>query len=245
MLCWNRTETKRLHGVKLINAFSGNVVLELTTFESNRGNTDIPCSYGRILAGRYLTLLDSEGKATIWDLREGREIASVEVAAYPDLQGLQVVLLDGQVILLPKRRLQRPRLAERAAPQTTDGKHHVTIHALHAISLDDGKLRWSKEFETPWGCTVHQPAETPILVLSRSLSSFNSPTSSRRQQLDAMAIDVRDGTELDKTLGKPVLARNNVLETRLTIQPGQNRVIAQLGGELLTYKFDEDPAEEQ
>ncbi len=114
---------------------------------------------------------------------------------------------------------------------------------MYAISLDDGTLRWGKDFETPWGCTFQQPAATPILVLTRSPFSFNSPTSSRQKHLDALAIDVRDGRELNKTVGHPVLSTNNVLETRLTVQQGLSRVIAQVGGELLTYEFSDNAIE--
>ncbi len=243
VLCYQQEGTTRLHHVKLVDPFAGDVLLQTSALESNRSNADIPCSYGRVVAGRYLAMLDSEGQALVWDLVEAKEISRPKLPAYPDLQGLQAVLLDGQLILLPRRRVPRPRLSEPAPPQTGDSKHHVTVHAVHSVSLADGEVVWSKEFETPWGCTVHQPASTPILVLTRSRSTYTSPTSSRSQKLDALAIDVRDGRELDKTLGKSVISRNNSLQTRLTIQPGLSRVLVQIGGELLTYKFETPPSE--
>ncbi len=61
----------------------------------------------------------------------------------------------------------------------------------------------------------------------------------RKKSLDALALDVRDGSELSERLGKEIMSNNNQLETRLTIQPALSRVIAQIGPELLTYTFGE------
>jgi hypothetical protein len=113
---------------------------------------------------------------------------------------------------------------------------------VHAVSLQDGSLRWGQQFEEPWGCTLTQPTETPILVLNRS--PFTYSTTSRRKSMDVLALDVRDGSEMNKFVGKPILSNNNELETRLTVQPGLWRVMAQIGTELLTYSFDQDEVKE-
>ncbi len=72
VLCYSETETKRRYHVQLVNPFSGKVLLECQTLAANRGNTDAPCSYGRVIDGRYCTLLDSDGQSTIWDLVDAR-----------------------------------------------------------------------------------------------------------------------------------------------------------------------------
>ena len=154
----------------------------------------------------------------------------------------QTIALDGQLILLPKRHKRQARLPDATQVQTADGKNHTTVHAVFAVSLEDGTVRWVKEFENPWGCTLHQPAATPLLILTRSPFAFTSPTGSRKKQLDALALDLRDGNVLNETLGKPILSTSNVLETRVTVQPRLAKVIAQIGGELLSYQFRDAPS---
>jgi hypothetical protein len=62
--------------------------------------------------------------------------------------------------------------------------------------------------------------------------------------MDVLALDVRDGSEMNKFVGRPILANNNELETRLTVQPDLWRVIAQIGTELLTYSFGQEEVKE-
>jgi hypothetical protein len=241
-LCWKENaDSQGVFDIQLVNPFTGDVLLQHSSLSANRTNADVPCAYGRVIAGQYLAMLDSAGEAIVWDLVSGREISRTQLPAHSDLQGLQAILLEGQLVLLPKRRVQRAPLPQTSQLQTADGRNHATVHGAHAISLQDGSLRWSQEFDTPWGCTVHQPAETPLLMFTRSYSVFNSPTSSRRKRLDALALDVRDGRELDKTTDMAVLSTSNSLETRLAVQGGLSRVIVQIGGELLTYLFVSEP----
>ncbi len=53
-----------------------------------------------------MTLLESSGQALIWDLMEGREIGRPMLPEYPNLQGLKAMYLEGQIVLLPKRRVR-------------------------------------------------------------------------------------------------------------------------------------------
>ena len=53
-----------------------------------------------------------------------------------------------------------------------------------------------------------------------------------------MALDIRDGSELERSQGKPVDSGYNYLSTKLTVQPSLSRVIAQIGPkEMITYSF--------
>ncbi len=237
VLCYRETDEKRRYELNLVNPFTGEVILRDETWSSNRSNTDatVLSGYGRIAGGRFMTILSSDGQAIVWDILEGREVGRPQLPAYPDLQGLQVILLDGQIVLLPKRRMERASAPTSKQIQTTDGSFHRTTHGVHAVSLEDGSLRWGTQFDEPWGCTLTQPSATPMLVLTRS--PFTYSTTSRRKSLDVLALDVRDGHELNKSEGKPIMSSNNELETRLTIQPAQLRVIAVIGTEALTYRF--------
>ena len=241
VLCFKkagREAQRTIYDVQLVDAFTDDVRLSCTSIEANRTNSALPSSYGRVIAGRYLVMLDTDGQGTLWDLRSGQEIARPKLPAYADLRGVEAVLLNKQLIILPKRRLVRTRPQD---PVTFDN-NHVTSHAVHAISLTDGNIRWSREFDSPWGCTLHQPADTPILLFTRGTTTPNGPPSSRRKSLDVLALDVRDGSEKNKATGKPVSTRSDILETRLSVQHGLSQVVVQIGGELLTYKFTDQPS---
>jgi outer membrane protein assembly factor BamB len=228
---------ERKHQIRLVNPFTDQVLVRRDCLEANRTTTDIPSTYGRVVGGRYLGLLDSDGQSVVWDIKEGREIGQPKLPAYPDLQGLQAMLLEGQIVLMPKRRTIRAKLPEGQQLQTTDGAFHRTVDGVYAISLADGTLRWSHDFDQPWGCTLTQPAQTPLLMLTRS--PFTYSVQSRKKFLDTLALDVRNGNKLNENLGKPILSQNNELEVKLTVQPVLSRVIAQVGPELMTYTFTE------
>lgn len=238
VLAYQESDLKGRYEIKVVNPFTETVVLEHESLGANRTVTDAPCAYGRVVAGRYLTMLDDQGQALVWDVMSGREVGRPKLPAYPNLQGLRAMQMDGQLILLPKRRMERKESIQQLANiQTTDGSSHRTTHGVHAISLDDGSLRWQHQFEKPWGCTLTQPSRSPILLLTRS--PFTYTTTSRRKALDALALDVRDGSELSREEGRPIRENNNQLAARLTIQPSLSRVIAHVGTESLTYTFGE------
>ena len=171
----------------------------------------------------------------MWDIAEGREVSRTKLPAYPDLVGLSVIKLDGAMVLLPKTKAERVSLPDAPQLQTSDGKFHVTAHGVHAISLADGSVKWGQTFERPWGCTLTQPAETPLLLFSRSPFSYS--VTSRRKFLDIMAMDVRDGRVVDESEGRPIPDGSNELETKITVQPTLSRIVVQLGAQLLTYSF--------
>ncbi|MFK8114696.1 MAG: PQQ-binding-like beta-propeller repeat protein [Rubripirellula sp.] len=223
--------------VRLVNPFTEELVLKHECYGVNRSGKNAPSTYGRVVDGRYMALLNSDGQATIWDIKEGTQVCQPKLPEYADLQGLRAMLLDGQLLLLPKRRIVRSKQPPGQQLQTTDGDSHRTVHGVHAISVEDGKVRWSKHFETPWGCTLTQPFKTPMLLLTRS--PFTYSVQSRKKFLDVLALDLRDGSELSRREGKPILSQNNELEAKLTIQPTQPRVIAQVGPEMLTYTFSD------
>ncbi len=239
VLSYQELEEQRLFEIKLVNPFTNEVVLTHRAYGANRSNaeTDVPSGYGRVVAGRYMIHLGNDGQTVVWDIMEGREIGRPQLPAYSDLQELRVMRMDDVFLVLPKKREPATEQGEERL-QISDGSFHKPTSAVHAISMKDGSLRWSKEFEQPWGCTLTQPAESPMLILARSPYTYS--TASRRKALDVLALDMRNGAELVLREGKPISSSNNSLETRQTIQPGLNRVIAQIGTELLTYTFGEE-----
>ncbi len=226
--------------VKLVNPFTDQVVLQHRSYAANRKQVNAPCAYGRVVDGRYMALLASDGEAVVWDLREGREVAKTKLTEYPDLQGLQVMVLKDQILLLPRRRQTQTRKPEPQQLQTRSGSSHQTIDGIHAISLSDGAVRWHHDFKESWGCTLTQPTDTPLVLLARSHATYT--VRSRRKTLEVVAFDARDGRELHEAMIKPIKDANNDLETQLTIQAGESRVIANIGSEMLTYTFADPPA---
>lgn len=226
--------------IKLVNPFSGEVLLQTESVGANRGSIDKPSAYGRVVDGTYMALMGSDGQAIVWNLREAVEVANVKLTPYPDLQDLQVVLLKDQIVLLPRRRQLQPQ--KRPTPQlrTQIGQNHTTVDGAHSISLSDGNLKWHHDFDQAWGCTLSQPAETPLLMFSRSYTTNNIATRSRRMSIEILPIAVSNGTELHPAKRKPVKENVNALETHLIVDASNARVAVNMGPEQLTYQFGDD-----
>ncbi len=227
--------------IKLVNPFTGKVLLEHQSVGANRTQTDMPCAYAHVVNSAYMALLASNGDVIIWDLRQGREISRTKVTAYPDLQGLDVIVLKDQLVLLPRRRFEQSRNPEDEQLQTRTGSYHQMVHGIQAISLADGSLRWHRDFDKPWGCTLTQPAESPLLMLSRGFVNHAS-IGSRRRSMEVLALNVSDGNELHPAKTRPIKDSNSELETRVAVQPTALRVVVNIGPELLTYTFGDASA---
>jgi hypothetical protein len=120
---------------------------------------------------------------------------------------------------------------------TASGPDHVRVAgAVIAISTVNGEVLWRCPLESlPWGCTLTQSPISPLLMLSRTKMRFPA-NRNRTKMLDVMAIDTRDGsaiTTLDRTLD----SFNNDIETRITLQPAQQRVVVNVGTLSLSYEF--------
>ena len=228
----------RMFQVQLIDPFTDEVLLELQAAPANRRSEDVPASYGQVVEGRYLAHYDTQGTATIWDLVAARELARVEgLPSYSDLNGLQTVLLEDQFLLLPRRRQLPRETGSTATLQTSNKPNHESLHAVISISADQGEHRWTREFEIPWGCTLAQPSATPILALTRGWSDFNN-TGSRKREVEVLALDVRDGATLAEGR-REFPSSANLIETVMTVQPGQQRVSCRIGSEELVFVFGE------
>lgn len=241
-LAYSLADASRRSTVRLVDVFSNTVLHEMTVLAASRGAEATKATYGRVVDGRYLVMLNTEGDLRLWDVQTGRDLGSCELPAMPDLQGLHAMQLDGQLIVLPRRPVERAPMPVGSDVVTTAGQSHQGTSGVFAVSLADASLRWSFEDGSAWGCTLTQPAATPILLLSRSRSLY-STTGSRRRDLDVIGLDVRDGNVLTKMLDKQVSSQSNELETRVVVQPVVDKVVAQIGGELLTFTFGE-PAPE-
>ncbi len=225
--------------IQLFNPFSGEVVLEHEAMKANRsgGEEALDSSYGRVEGGRYLNLLSNQGDAFIWDLVLGKEVCNLKLEPFPSLAGLNVMQLGQRMVWLPRAKTIPPTDPTEPQIQTSDGRYHVAVDRIHAMNLEDGNLLWERKFDSTWGCTVMQPADSPLLILARSPFAFSTINGTRRKDMDVMAIHARDGKTAELTEGRPVLSGNNQLETKVMIQPNGRRLLVEVGVEHLLYQF--------
>ncbi len=242
VLSYDPIDANRQTTIRMIDVFTNTVIHELTTDAANRSAEGTDASFGRVIDGRYMVVLNNRGKLWLWDIQSGTEIGQCQLPEMVDLQGIHAVALDGQIMVLPygKKDIQSSPLASETVTSSS-GLQHQRTDGVFAVSTDDASLRWSFDDSTEWGVTLHPPSATPVLLLSRSHNT-NSTTGSRLRELDVLALDVRDGNVINKRMGRQVAPQTNELETRLVIQPESERVIVQIGIELLTYKFGEPDA---
>lgn len=230
-----------VYDVKVVDPFNDKVLLELTTTTANALASEQGQTFGSIVNGRYMTLLNTEGKLTVWDIELAKEVSSLGIDPIPELKKIKVMELDGQLIVTSWLGRDQPD------DTTRSGGSHYSADLVHAISLADGSLNWHKDLGSTWGCTIAQPANSPVVLFSRFRAIHNS-TGASQKEVDVMALDVRDGERLHERLKTEVPSTHNQVETRILLQPVQERVYVQIGNETLVYHFgktDEEVEKEQ
>lgn len=230
--------TDRTVRLRLVDPFEDEVLLEHDSMTVNRSNQDQPCGYGRVIDGRYLVNLQSDGSCIVWDIVQGIEVSRQMLDAHDDLRGLHAIALDGQILLLPKRLPEKRTMRSPNETLTTNGINHQSTSAAISISMLNGEVQWNQEFDDPWGVTLNQAYSTPLVLFSRSPFNVNQATNTRKRVLDLMAVNARSGKLVIQEQGKEIAARTPELLTKLTVQPLMNTLIARLGVEhKLTFKF--------
>ena len=143
------------------------------------------------------------------------------------------------MIWLPRAKPKQPSVKDEVQIQTSDGRYHMSVNQIHAINLKDGDLLWERKLDSAWGCTITQPAATPLLFLARSPFASSAVNRTRRKSMDVMAINIRNGETAQLTEGREVLSGNNQLETKVIVQPNGQRLLVEVGVEHLLYQFGE------
>ncbi|MEO1524481.1 MAG: PQQ-binding-like beta-propeller repeat protein, partial [Planctomycetota bacterium] len=237
VLTYDEEENGSRVRVRLVNPFNEEVILE-TTSNSNRPSNDSR-GLGRVLQDRYLVLFDGDGKLTVWDLIKGIELCSRETGAMPKLETMRAMHLNGRILVLAANEIKRFTARDM---NTRAGDTHHSVHRMISISTETGDLQWQREFEQPWGCTIHQPFASPVIAMTRYKSVF-SANRSPNIQMDVEMLRLSDGKTIHQILERSLGPRNSSLATRLLIQPQANRVLAQIGTETLIYQFTEKALE--
>jgi hypothetical protein len=176
----------------------------------------------------------------VWDLENAKVVCDMEVEPIPELSGFHVLPRLDSLVMLPAT-IDAPSDTGSVAMTTTNGEVHVRVDAAAwAVGLQTGKELWRCSLEKQsWGCTLTQSPASPLVLLTRSKSRYLT-TGSRMKSLDVLAIDVRDGKTYP-SLDLPVESFNNEIETRLTVQLPQSRVIVNIGPVVLDYSFGGTP----
>jgi outer membrane protein assembly factor BamB len=229
----------RVYQTKLVDPFTDSVLLTQQSTGIYRNSSKVPLAYGKVVKGRYYCSMQTDGEALIWDIATGSQISKLKLPEYQDLQGLTAIELKDQFILAPKRKIVRAKgTATTREVATIQGKVHQTVHGVFAIAKGDGSLRWSQEFDSPWGCSLNQAYESPLLMLTRSPYVNSVSTRVRKKYMDILALDVNNGVAVKEQLGKTISPGNNQLETRTIVQPARNQVLVKVGdAEQLIFQF--------
>lgn len=222
--------------VRLRAPIDGKEVLEFSLGQDS-GPTD---AFARIVDSRYLALLTVNGRLILWDLLEGREICDQEVEIGGKLSGFNVIRnRAGLVLALVRRDDRDPELFSGATLTLSEGQEHTdTDGPLIAVGLEDGSVLWRHELEGPWGISVDQPAESPLIVLSRSRISYED-TSKGDRFLELLAIDVRDGQMAAVADKMPIISNITSVQTEVRVQPELELVEVAINRYVFQFQFDD------
>ncbi|SMP76458.1 Outer membrane protein assembly factor BamB, contains PQQ-like beta-propeller repeat [Neorhodopirellula lusitana] len=227
----------------------------------NLTDQDRTSGYGELIEGRYFTLLDNEGHATIWDVLSGKELADVNLPIRPKLFRLSTMRLQDRFLLLPRCKLSQTTLRTVSSITVAGGASVQGVTSVHSIKVaqDNGKpteasqqtepsdeftpseLTWSRSFDSARGVTTHQPYATPMLLLTRG-HFYNISATSRRRELDVWGLNVENGETLVELEQKQINSPNSKIETDVRLLPHRNQILATVQSEMLTFTFSDKPA---
>ncbi len=231
--------------VQLRNVFEDKVLLrkELAPPETAGVTTK-----GHIAEGRWLTLLQPTGEITVWDLREGREVGTHSVGPIEKLNGLQVILRDDHLILLPETSVRPEKAPNTVDPEVAQGRIVSRVHGpLVCMHQTTGDILWETPLEDgPWGCTTGQATGSPLLVFSRAQAIYSpTSTSTRRKELSLLAVDVKTGKIMARRTGLKLPSFNSDIATNLNVDPEQHVVAAMVSASFMQFNYSdtEPPAQ--
>ncbi|TWU05502.1 Outer membrane protein assembly factor BamB [Stieleria varia] len=231
VLAYSPGEDPTLYDVKLVDAFTDEVLLSMQSPVKQQSKLSAPKGYGEIVGNRYMVLLDTLGQLTVWDIQEGKEICRQEVTADDRLISIHCLLSEGRLLVMPERYEAPSDLVTRS------NNEHLTVHGVYAISLESGDLQWERTFDEPWGCTLSQPYRSPVVFFTRSITTHEPNKRTRTVRLDVQMLDISDGKTLHEELAKEVASNSNGLATQVRVSPWQNQVVARIESETLVYTF--------
>lgn len=233
VLCYQETEEDGVFDIRLVDPFTGKVVLSQKANAGSKPNKDstVPAFISRFFSGHHLLMMSPAGETFIWDLQAAREIVRTQLEPQEKLDKVRVLLLRDLAVVMPAYTMPtvgktKPRTA------TATGKTHHTANAAFAFSLKDGSLVWSKKFETPWGCTTSQSIETPAIVLARL--DIADVAGTDRPKLEVLALDAKTGNTLVAPEPRMLSSSDSrIMETQVSVKENESKVQAVFGSSFM------------
>lgn len=205
-------------------------------------------AFARILGGRHMVLVHATGKLVIWDLWDGKSISDTQIEVGGQLSGIQAApWKDCFVIALVRRGDRNLENANQLQIDFQDGPEHVeTDGPLVCVNATDGAVRWTYSLDSPWGISLHQASESPLLILTRSKRQYIGNGKPNRT-LDMTAIDVRTGKLAAAVDGMRIESNFTSIgtETRVAPESAMVDVTARRYGFSFQFVDEEIPPEER
>jgi outer membrane protein assembly factor BamB len=241
VLCYQKTDQDNVFDVKVVNPFTGKVLLSQVAHSGTNQVEDstVPTFTSRFFSGHYFLMMSPAGETFIWDLRDARELVRTQVEPQEKLDKVRVLSLRDRVIVLASHTM--PAIGTgKPRTETARGKTHHTVHAAFAFSLADGSLVWSKKFEKPWGCTVSQPFITPAIFLARLDVTY--PEGKETTKLETLALDAKTGSVLATPEPVPVSNRDTrFMQTGVRVNTAAAKIAASFSSQYaLNLDFTSD-----
>jgi outer membrane protein assembly factor BamB len=179
----------------------------------------------RLVDGRFMVLLTQEGRLVVWDMLEGRSITDRQVEFEGRLTGIRVLRNRDSLVLCLERREDRDmnQMAQNQTQVLAGPEHVDTDGPLIAVGLGDGEIRWRHQLEGPWGISLDQPADSPLIILTRTRTTFEG-TSKGDKSMDLLAVDTRDGQTAVRVDGMSVVSNLTAINTTTQVRTDQNMV---------------------
>jgi outer membrane protein assembly factor BamB len=221
--------------VSMIDPISDKVVMEKTTWSASRSGGEKELAYGRVVDGRVLGMMDHTGKAWAWDLLDATSLFEVDLQPEPKLNGLNLMTFGDRLIFMPKRSSDAADNRQSVLLITSQHTSHRSVDAIHAVSMLDGKIAWSRDLPQQWGCTVDQPQGSPLLILTRSQRREST------KSLDMMAIRTDSGEIVAEQLERKFATPTDQLITVQYVNTENKIVSANVGLSKLDFRFVDKP----
>ncbi len=201
--------------------------------------------FGRIVDGRFVATLSTTGEVLVWNIDAGKVVCENKVEPITGLTGLHVLPRRDGLVMLPAAVNESVAEVGNVNRVVATGDSHVRVDGrIWSIGTTDGKTQWECDLselgQTMWGCTLTQSQVSPLVMLSATETKFLT-TGSRSRTLDVLAVDTRDG-KMHRSKDLPTEYANSEIETRVTVQPPQQRVLVSIGTMMLEYYFGEKTA---
>lgn len=196
---------------------------------------------GTVVGERWACMLQPDGALRVWDLREGRQV--IDAKFHVSVEGLSLLHArqwqDQLLVMTDFDSVAEGARDYRSASSSTTGHDLREVAGpVMAFDLTTGKPRWEKPVTIPaFDVDLDAPSGSPILFFYRSERTLNAQFN-RGMNVSVIAIDTRDGQQLDRREGLGTAA-TSAPALEIQIEPTTAVVRVAAGIARLVYRFHE------